>query len=224
MPWRTYTRSRRSRRSRRPYGAYRPRIGYSRLNINSKKTFAQNQSCVCLYFKDAGSIEASRVTSYINRRFGVADLVNIDAFNQACYLYEQYKVLKIILTLIPTGNYTSQQTGSCSRGSLATYADTPPLDPAAPNAMVDIINNSSCRMHLSEDKIIKRYVNRPSKQYPQWTLVPRAGGVPNPDIDNWVTTLNVYGDNFRCSNTNYSNIFYWYKLTFKVILKCRVNQ
>lgn len=226
MPFRPSSNYSRYRNRRKTQNAqYRPRIGYSRLNFNSRKTFSQNQSVISLWLKTAGDIQASRTTSYINNRFGNIDLLSVDTFNQACYLYEQYKVVKMILTLIPTGNRTSQREGNATRGSLATYIDTPPLNISSPVSMNDIINNSSCRMHISDTHIIKRYLNRPYKQYPKWALIERdpLTGTPNPAEDLWNTTMNVYGDNFICGNPDYSNKFYWYRLSFKVLFKCRAN-
>lgn len=214
---------------RRPTYRRRYPLTRTRLNRSNYRSFSQNQNMAKLWITRTGFIAAVRTgpgAGNILERYGTQDLPSTNMFINACTLYEQYKTVKMVLTIVSCGNRTSQNASTSSRGNLCTYIDTPPLPTTGPPVNFnEVCNNSSFRLHNSDSHMMKRFVQRPSRQYPRWALINRnATGTPLPDNDEWVTTMNVLGNNYECANTAYTNIFYFVKMKYCVLFKCRSDE
>lgn len=211
-----------STRRRNPYRRKYSNYPKTKLNISSRRSFAQNQNRAMLWITRTGFVPASRTNGNILERYGTQDLPSTNMFINACTLYEQYKTIKIHVTWVSVGNITRQSLQTNSRGNVCTYIDTPPLNPSPPTNLVEVANNSSFRLHASDTHMIKRFTQRPKYQYPKWALITRnPTGTPIPAADEWTTTINMLGNNFECTNTQYSNIFYYFKIRYCVLFKCR---
>lgn len=230
--------------TRRNYNAkrrFRRRRPYTRLNrfnkIGSMSRFrsSQNQTYKTFWFNESGDVTAGVGNGEINRRFNVSSLLAIQQFISACYLYEQYRVIKIVLTLYPSGNNSEGVFNRYHRGNIVSFMDPPPYNNVAPVNIQQVINNSSCRMHYTRSRI-KRYLYRPKEQYNSWALIGRTYNTtpptPQPITDAWGTRICIFGTDFNepvPSNPpvpvpeRIDNTYYFYKLSFLVQMKCRVD-
>jgi len=241
--------SRRSYHRRRP--TYRHRRRSNRLNrfnkLSSMSRFraSQNQTYKTFWFAESGRIVATTGNGEIFRQFNVRSLLLISQFTSACYIFEQYRVMKIILTCFPIANDSTGVINRYHRGTCVSWVDAPPfvLPPQTPRPVniEGVINNASARVHNSRSRI-KRYIYRPRDQYNNWAYIGRDmttnPPTPQPVTDEWQTRLMLFGEDFNQPYVeippvgppethpvpdNIDNTYYYYTLKFLVQFKCRVD-
>lgn len=208
---------------------------------------SQNQTYKTFWFSESGRITAPVGNGEIFRVFNVRSLLQISQFTSAAYIFEQYRVMRLILTCYPSGNDSTGVINRYHRGSICSYIDAPPfvLPPQTPRpANIEaVINNASTRIHNSKGKI-KRYIFRPRQQYNDWALIGRDQTTnpptPQPVTDTWGTRIMLFGEGFNMPFAepqpppdppiihpvpfNIDNTYYYYTLKFLVQFKCRVDQ
>lgn len=224
--------TRRRFRRRRPYGRLNR---YGKIGSMSRFRSNQSQTYKTFWFNDSGTVPASVGNGVISQRFGANRLILIEAFKSASYLYEQYRVIRIVLTLYPSGNSSAGRYNTFHRGSICSFIDVPPYNQVPPTSIKDLINNSSTRIHYTRSRI-KRYIYRPMEQYNSWAPILRVQGTtpptPNPTLDPWGTRICIFGQDFNEPTPetppvpvpeNIDNTYYYYKLSFLVQMKSRVD-
>lgn len=164
--------TRRRFRRRRPYGRLNR---YGKIGSMSRFRSNQSQTYKTFWFNDSGTVPASVGNGVISQRFGANRLILIEAFKSASYLYEQYRVIRIVLTLYPSGNSSAGRYNTFHRGSICSFIDVPPYNQVPPTSIKDLINNSSTRIHYTRSRI-KRYIYRPMEQYNSWAPILRVQG------------------------------------------------
>lgn len=214
---------------------YRPRfrrrfrkrrgLGPARTNTISRVRLAQAQGMNKMWFKQVGPIQANQV-GRINDQFDGLGLITIDQFITACGLYEQYKIVKMILTVYSAGDISRGIDNIYHRGNISSFIDVPPISNPPVQNMAEVMNNNSFRLHPSNAFKFKRYIYRPAG-YPQWTLIDRLQNppfTPVPNVDTWTSRICILGDNFG-SNTapNVPTQYYWYTMKYCVVFKSRAD-
>lgn len=235
MPFsrRSYNTRRRFRRRSRPWSRL---TRYNKIGSMSRFRASQNSTYKTFWFSQSGTVRANVSSGIISNRFNSLSLLNIDTFISACYLYEQWRCIKIILTLYPTGNMGDGRVNRYHRGNIVSYIDPPPYDVVNPTSVQSLMNNSSTRMHYSNSRI-KRYIYRPKDIYNKWALITRDNStqppVPTPNVDDWGTRICVFGEAFNAPTEQVppvpvpvaiDNAYYYSSIKFLVQFKARTNE
>lgn len=240
MPFRrNYRRRFRPRRTNRyaKLNRFGHNAGYSRFRKSQSQTYKS------FWFTQNGSLTAAESNGILSRRWTAADVINSNQFLSCAFIFEQYRVMKIIVNLIPSANMSTGQYNRFHRGNIVTMIDPPPYRSNVINGISSLMENSSTKMHDSSRRI-KRYIFRPKEQYNKWALIPRIATTPpgpvpypQPSIDEWQTRILVYGENFNQPYiddqippvihpvpASIDNIYYFFTAKFFVQFKSRVDQ
>ena len=222
------------RRYGNPYGApvRRPRW-------NRRKRVAQNLTREVRWFKSAQSIQTVNNPSGQIRdvtrtnNLTVDDLIQFQKFGT---IWEQYKVLKLMVKFYPVNNGgESLQSGAAIgtfaprffKGTVVTWCDpTPPADPG-PSDILVTMGKPSARI-ASGNRFIKRWIDRPRSGFPEWGTL-GGNGVINPaSPDSWVGSIYLFGENFTGANPavtappNMDQPTYYYKeVLMKIMFRSR---
>ena len=180
------------------------------------------------WFKTTGGI-VSAPGGLIFQRFAPNQVTLNNQFTRYAYLYEQFKVIKMIVKFFPA-NVGAEQLSLApavlppfQRGNICTYVDQPPIAVAPPANINDVLSLPSCRL-AQPRRFIKRWINRPrGGRFLDWTLIDHVtpGGAPAFNPESWTSEVRLYGDNFTPSSSPHD--FFFYEQLFKVVFRSRYH-
>lgn len=193
-----------------------------------KGNFNVNLSKDVFWFKQASDISSAPGSGTIFTRTVPNAVFPIPAFVNQCRMYEQYKVLKVIVKYIAAYVGSETETGGVpafQRGNVVTYIDQPPLD-AQPvsGGITNLMGYPSSKLHQTR-ATIKRWMSRPSGgRYADWAYITHPGTAPYTPViapDTWISEIRIFGDGFSAPPGVANKPFYFTETMYKVIFRSR---
>lgn len=223
-----------TRYARRNFGRFRRRRRYGRRvgaplgrapRWGRRMRVAQGLTRNVFWFKVTGGVP-SGAAGRIFQRYAPNQITFSTQFNRYGYLYESYKILKMIVKFYPA-NVGAEHIqgpapilGQFERGNILTYIDQPPIAAAAPANINEVMSLPSSRI-AQPRRFIKRYINRPrGGRTNVWPLIDHVAGTGAPafQADPWDTEIRIFGDNFAAAGTQ---PFFFYEQLFKCVFRSR---
>lgn len=213
---------RRRRRAAKKTGA--PITGAPRMTRSLR--VHQNLTRDCRWFKGAGTIQSNPLGDFrhITSPGGISTVLDFSKWGSC---WEEFKVLKVILTLLPVsvGSESLLQTAPgqpsplaplFKRGNVIIYLDQGKPDTAS-NDFVKLITKPSARL-VPARRTQKRWIDRP-KGHPAWGNFDPNGSIN--DDDSWQDSyIHVIGQGF----TPLIQSWYYYTVAYKVLFRGRARQ
>lgn len=215
-----------------PYGApvRRPRW-------NRAKRVAQNLTREVRWFKQTESIVVeNNPQGWVRDRVGNTydQINNLIQFQKFGRIWEQYKVLKIIVKYYPVNNGgESLSVGQgintfvprFFKGTCVTWCDqTPPVDSPITN-IVSAMGKPSARLN-SGNRFIKRWIDRPRSGFPTWGTLETNGVILEPSQDSWTGAIILFGSGFTPPNVQVQPpmdrpTYYYRECIYKIMFRSR---
>lgn len=224
MPYRR-TGYRRNNRRRRPYRRTTVGAPLGRMpRWGRSMRVAQNLTRNVFWFKSTGPVEVLG-NGTINLSANASQVSGTQAFQNFARSFEQYKVLKVVLKLIPASvGSESISTTWFHRGNAVTWVDQPPLQTNPPAGINQVMSLPSARL-FQPRRFHKRYMNRPKGGLTNlWGTIQHTAGVPIIGPDSWLTTIKLYGDNFGPGPGPQGQTippYFFFEQYFKVVFRSR---
>lgn len=210
------------RQRRKDRGRVRPRR--NRRRNQKRKRAAQGVTRQYMWFKSVLTV-TSNPAGQVSYALTANNVTTAGDWTNQAQNWEEFKVLKVVTKLIPAAvGSESVVVGAAGgglrptniRGDAVSWIDFNSNAPAV-TAVADVINAPSARM-LQPRRTHVRWMNRP-RNYPDWGVLSNAGGLATPD--NWLGTLNLYGDGFTPTGVAGPQRFFYAQQMFKVVFRGR---
>lgn len=230
-----YTRSRRNfgrfRRRRYANNYYRStRVGAPLGRAprwRRRQRVGQNLTRNVFWFKLTGEIRplGGALAGEIFQRFLPNQVTLSNQFDRFAYLYEQFKVLKMVVKFFPA-NVGAENISTVAilpnfqRGNVLTYVEQPPIAVAPPGTLQSVMSLPSARIHQPR-RMVKRYIDRPrGGRTNVWTLIDHVVGTGAPAFqpEAWTSQIRIFGNNWIADTTQ---PVYFYEQYFKVVFRSR---
>ena len=188
----------------------------------------QNLTRNVFWFKETGPIEVSP-EGVLTKRIAPSQVSGVSAFLNYARSYEQFKVLKLVVKYIPASvGSEAVNPNLFHRGNVVTWIDQPPLAGSAPASINEVMALPSAKLHQPR-RYMKRWINRPrGGRTNDWTYIDHTeDGDPAVEAEKWVSTINLYGDNFGTGpfpGTGAVPPYYFIEIWWKVLFRCRYTQ
>lgn len=230
MPYRRPFRRRFRPRFRRRFRRNQVGPSLHRTRWTFRKRVGQNLTREVRWFKDVGPV-SSQLGGFVNDSITGAAVAGSQQFDLFGRIWEEYKVLKIIVKWFPAnvgGESLQAPSGTgvpvgaplLQRGDCVTWIDPNTPTPPPPSSINDVMGKSSA-MIVQPRRLQKRWMSRP-RGYPTWGSIGPNGIIAN--LDPWDGSINMYGDNFTPSIAPGQQVFFWRIAYYKVLFRSRQDQ
>lgn len=193
--------------------------------IQAPKKRAQNMTTEVRWLKRVDTL-TSNPQGNIRVSYDQADLPLLRQFDLYAAIWEEYKVLKVIVTLHPAnvGGESFQTTPAGTppailyrRGNICSWIDPNTPTQGVINSIPDVMGRPSARL-FQPRRFHKRWMNRP-KGYPAWGTIDENATIAEPD--KWVGSINIFGQQFTPPQAPGSQVYFYVTTMMKVLFRSR---